>query len=60
MFEKADGKVKEKIIVFRTKEDYLELVRNIKKPEVKNIVVVGGGFMGSEISTSLARNRKLS
>ncbi|XP_014223755.1 apoptosis-inducing factor 1, mitochondrial [Trichogramma pretiosum] len=56
-FEKAEEKAKEKIIVFRTKEDYLELVRNIKKPSCKNIVIVGGGFLGSELSTSLARNR---
>ncbi|XP_008208975.1 apoptosis-inducing factor 1, mitochondrial isoform X2 [Nasonia vitripennis] len=55
-FETANEKIKEKVIVFRTKEDYIELVRNIKKPSVKNIVVVGGGFLGSELSTSLARN----
>ncbi|XP_058789419.1 apoptosis-inducing factor 1, mitochondrial [Phymastichus coffea] len=56
VFEKADLKVKEKVIIFRTKEDYLELVQNIKNSDVKNIVVVGGGFLGSELATSLARN----
>ena len=58
IFEEADEKIKEKVIVFRTKEDFLELVRNIKKAECKNIVIIGGGFLGSELSTSIARNCK--
>lgn len=57
VFERVDDAVKDKIITFRTKEDFLELEYNVNKPDVKNIVIVGGGFLGSELACSMARNR---
>ncbi|XP_014204818.1 apoptosis-inducing factor 1, mitochondrial [Copidosoma floridanum] len=56
IFEKADQRIKEKVIVFRTKQDFEELLYNVHSSAVKDIVIVGGGFLGSELSTSLARN----
>lgn len=58
IFETADEVTASKIIAFRTKEDFLELEENVNNPDVKNIVIVGGGFLGSELACSLARNRK--
>jgi len=42
----------ERVIVFRTLDDYLALRRNAQ-PDAR-IIVVGGGFIGSEIAASLA------
>ncbi|KAJ8675693.1 hypothetical protein QAD02_011479 [Eretmocerus hayati] len=56
IFESANKKIKEKIVLFRTKDDFLELVHNLKNADIKDIVIIGGGFLGSELSTSIARN----
>ncbi|XP_011498552.1 PREDICTED: apoptosis-inducing factor 1, mitochondrial [Ceratosolen solmsi marchali] len=56
LFDSMSEEIKEKIILFRTKDDFLELMYNVKKPDVKDILVIGGGFLGSELSTSLVRN----
>lgn len=60
LFESAEDEVKEKITTFRTKEDFLELERRVNRPNVKNVVIIGGGFLGSELACSLARNCEFS
>ena len=57
VFENADDEVKSKIIIYRTIEDYIQLDTNLKDPKVKNIVIIGGGFLGSELACSLVQNR---
>ncbi|XP_015119109.1 apoptosis-inducing factor 1, mitochondrial [Diachasma alloeum] len=56
IFENADESVKSKVIPFRTKDDFLELEERLADPKVKNVVIVGGGFLGSELACSLSRN----
>lgn len=56
VFESAQDEVKNKILPYRTKQDFLELEENINNPNCKNIVIIGGGFLGSELACSLARN----
>ncbi|XP_020711993.2 apoptosis-inducing factor 1, mitochondrial isoform X2 [Athalia rosae] len=56
IFETADDAIKSKILPFRTNEDFLQLEENIHDPAIKNIVIVGGGFLGSELACSLVRN----
>ncbi|XP_043502938.1 apoptosis-inducing factor 1, mitochondrial [Polistes fuscatus] len=56
LFESAPDEVKDKIIAYRTKQDFLELEDNIHNPNCKNVVIIGGGFLGSELACSLARN----
>ena len=56
VFESLGDDLKEKIITFRTKEDFLDLEDNVNDPNCKNIVIIGGGFLGSELACSLARN----
>ncbi|XP_012273636.1 apoptosis-inducing factor 1, mitochondrial [Orussus abietinus] len=56
IFETAEDDVKKRVIPFRTTDDFLELENNIHDPHVKNIVIIGGGFLGSELACSLARN----
>ncbi|XP_066591372.1 apoptosis-inducing factor 1, mitochondrial [Prorops nasuta] len=56
LFDKADEKVKEKILYFRTKDDFIKLQKSILKRDVKNIIIIGGGFLGSELSCSLGQN----
>lgn len=56
IFESAEYEVKTKITTFRTKDDFLDLQEIVSNPKCKNIVVIGGGFLGSEIACTLARN----
>lgn len=56
IFESAEDNVKDKILTFRTKQDFLELEQDINDPKCKNIVIIGGGFLGSELACSLAHN----
>lgn len=56
VFESLEDDLKEKIITFRTREDFLDLEDNVNDPNCKNIVIIGGGFLGSELACSLARN----
>jgi programmed cell death 8 (apoptosis-inducing factor) len=48
--------VKNKITTFRTKDDFLDLEQNVSDPKCKNIVIIGGGFLGSELACALARS----
>nr|XP_033330992.1 putative apoptosis-inducing factor 1, mitochondrial isoform X2 [Megalopta genalis] len=56
VFESIEDELKDKIITFRTKEDFLDLEDSVHNPKYKNIVIVGGGFLGSELACSLAHN----
>ncbi|XP_046431615.1 apoptosis-inducing factor 1, mitochondrial [Neodiprion fabricii] len=56
IFETADDAIKSKIVPFRTIEDFLKLEESIRDSAVQNIVIVGGGFLGSEVACSLVRN----
>ncbi|XP_076181494.1 apoptosis inducing factor isoform X2 [Ptiloglossa arizonensis] len=56
VFESITDDLKDKIITFRTKEDFLDLEDSVHNPKFKNIVIIGGGFLGSELACSLARN----
>ncbi|XP_032690012.1 apoptosis-inducing factor 1, mitochondrial [Odontomachus brunneus] len=58
VFESAEDDVKNKITVYRTKEDFLDLEENISDSKCKNIAIIGGGFLGSELACVLARNYK--
>ncbi|XP_012350119.1 apoptosis-inducing factor 1, mitochondrial [Apis florea] len=55
LFESMQDEIKDKIITFRRKEDFLDLEEAVYDPKCKNIVIIGGGFLGSELSSSLAR-----
>lgn len=59
IFESADDNVKNKITTFRTKDDFLNLEESVSNPKCKNVVVIGGGFLGSELACALAKNCKL-
>ncbi|KAK9300145.1 hypothetical protein QLX08_007067 [Tetragonisca angustula] len=56
VFESIQDELKDKIITFRTKEDFLDLEDIVHNVKYKNIVIIGGGFLGSELACSLARN----
>lgn len=56
IFEKASPELKEKITLFRTIYDFEDLEEICN--EAETVVVVGGGFLGSEISCALARYGK--
>lgn len=56
MFESAEDSVKDKVTTYRTKEDFLDLEENLSDPKCKNIAIIGGGFLGSELACVLARN----
>ncbi|XP_011638401.1 apoptosis-inducing factor 1, mitochondrial [Pogonomyrmex barbatus] len=58
IFESAENEVKDKITTFRTKDDFLDLEESVSNPKCKNIVVIGGGFLGSELACALARSYK--
>lgn len=51
--------LKDKIITFRRKEDFLDLEEAVYDPKYKNIVIIGGGFLGSELACSLAQICKI-
>jgi len=56
IFESVENEVKNKITTFRTKDDFLDLEQNVSDPKCKNIVIIGGGFLGSELACALARS----
>lgn len=55
VFESLQDDLKDKIITFRRKEDFLDLEEAVYDPKYKNIVIIGGGFLGSELACSLAQ-----
>lgn len=56
VFESLQDDLKNKIMTFRTKDDFLDIEDSMHDPKCKNIVIIGGGFLGSELACSLARN----
>ncbi|XP_044737595.1 apoptosis-inducing factor 1, mitochondrial isoform X2 [Chrysoperla carnea] len=57
VFENAGEDIQKKVTLFRTIYDF-ENLENVLSKDVKSVVVVGGGFLGSEISCALARYGK--
>lgn len=53
VFEKAPSKVKDRVTMFKTIEDYGVLKRYVDQS--KSIAIVGGGFLGSELACALAK-----
>lgn len=59
IFESIEDEIKDKITMFRTKNDFLDLEESISSnPKCKNIVIIGGGFLGSELACALAKSYK--
>ncbi|XP_012534213.1 apoptosis-inducing factor 1, mitochondrial isoform X2 [Monomorium pharaonis] len=58
IFESAEDNLKNKITTFRTKDDFLDLEESVSNPKCKNVVIIGGGFLGSELACALARSYK--
>ncbi|KYM89656.1 Apoptosis-inducing factor 1, mitochondrial [Atta colombica] len=58
IFESAEDNIKDKVTTFRTKDNFLDLEENVSNPKCKNVVVIGGGFLGSELACALARSYK--
>lgn len=54
VFDKASAEVQAKVSVFKTIADFEMLSEKLKK-SVKSVVVVGGGFLGSEMACALAK-----
>lgn len=53
IFENADKSIKKHITLFKTIQDFKKLDKVCKKSD--SIVIVGGGFLGSELACGLAR-----
>ena len=56
--QSAPEDAQSKLMTFRTLKDYQKLLNWSKTDQVKTIVVVGGGFLGSELSVALAHKAK--
>lgn len=54
IFEQAEESVKKHITLFRNIRDFQKLERTSKK--IKSIVIVGGGFLGSELAIGLVKH----
>lgn len=54
LFEDASQDVKEKVTLFRGIFDFEEL-EDIIESGSKSVAVIGGGFLGSELACSIAR-----
>lgn len=57
VFEKAPSKVKERISLFKTIEDYGKLKKYVDQS--KSVAIIGGGFLGSELACALAKYGKI-
>lgn len=54
LFEGASQDIKDKVTLFRGIFDFEEL-ENIIASGSKSIAIIGGGFLGSELACSIAR-----
>lgn len=57
IFEEAPAKIKERVTLFKTIDDYGSLKRYVDQS--KSIAIIGGGFLGSELACGLAKYGKL-
>ncbi|KAF8788067.1 apoptosis-inducing factor 1, mitochondrial-like [Argiope bruennichi] len=55
LFENADNSVKKHVTLFRTIRDFQKLEKIVKKND--SVVIVGGGFLGSELACGIAYKR---
>ncbi|XP_063236557.1 apoptosis-inducing factor 1, mitochondrial isoform X2 [Bacillus rossius redtenbacheri] len=55
LLEAAPAAVQERVSTFRSIGDFQELDRALREGGVRRVVVVGGGFLGSELACALAR-----
>lgn len=53
VFENAPAKLKERISLFKTIEDYGNLKKYVDQS--KSVAIIGGGFLGSELACALAK-----
>ncbi|XP_031636825.1 apoptosis-inducing factor 1, mitochondrial-like [Contarinia nasturtii] len=53
VFESAPSKIKERISLFKTIEDYGSLKKYVDQS--KSVAIIGGGFLGSELACALAK-----
>lgn len=53
VFKNATAKVKERVSLFKTMEDYVNLRKCIDQS--KSVAVIGGGFLGSELACALTK-----
>lgn len=53
--DKAPKEVKDRIVYFRTADDFLRLEKIAET--AKRIVIIGGGFLGSELTCALSNRR---
>ncbi|XP_055312517.1 apoptosis-inducing factor 1, mitochondrial-like [Sitodiplosis mosellana] len=53
VFENASSKLKERISLFKTIEDYGSLKKYVDQSE--SVAIIGGGFLGSELACALAK-----
>lgn len=56
IFESAPAKIKERISLFKTIDDFGSLKRNVDKSQT--VAIIGGGFLGSELACALAQYGK--
>ncbi|KFM61498.1 Apoptosis-inducing factor 1, mitochondrial, partial [Stegodyphus mimosarum] len=56
VFENCDDAVKKHVTVFRTIQDFQKLDKISRR--IKSVVIVGGGFLGSELACGLAKRGK--
>lgn len=55
-FKNASKQIINKVTLFKTIDDYEHLRKTIKN--VKSVAIIGGGFLGSELSCALAKNKE--
>lgn len=58
IFESAEDDIKDKVTTFKTKDDFVCLEESVANSKCKNIVIIGGGFLGSELACALSRSCK--
>lgn len=56
IFGNASPKVKERVTLFKTIEDYSNLKTHVDQS--KSVAIIGGGFLGSELACALAKYGK--
>ena len=57
VFDRASGDLPGQIILFRTADDFSNLIDLIEK--VKSVTIIGGGFLGSELACAIGRRSKI-